>query len=667
MLCRIWPLFTVTILMPICAEVTTADETNDLAARITQLENEVEKLKKQVGSLLSSANANTQEAWVEKLVGLRDHMHTAFSVGPELTLLPPDEGLAIVQHAWPRIKVRHVKTGILKAYAFGQALHPKKHPSVLAVLHLGMTDPDPEIQTYAASYLQEYAKEDFDGERDRYAAWYREYGDMSPEEVLRRNTARVPDSLKRQLTELADAFRAGEMRTVQSLAAKIGETEHPYAIPTLIGVIDADNSYDTVYGVGYFGLRHPTGVSYSPYHDGAWWRRWWEANKQRFPDEVATLTIPQLPKTQHGKQHEPFPEDMDTLEGKLRFLHRVLAGDTRAELSDLASAIAEHKDPTAIPTLIGIIEADNTYDTIYGVGHFGLGELTGVAYEKTHDGKWWRRWWDANKHKFAKEVQSIAIPDFRAEVSQWKAARSQQREQDALADVADIPAERLLVDSNEKMGYFLIGPRKNAAPPKDGYKLLVVLPGGDGGEDFHPFVRRLFKHSLRDDFLVAQPIAFKWRPQQQIVWPTRTNQVEGQEFSTEEFVEAVISDVSQKFPMDSNFVFTLSWSSSGPAAYAISLSDDSPVKGSYIAMSVFKPDTLPPLSNAAGHAYFIDHSPDDRVCPFSMAKAAQLALNENGASVVLNNYDGGHGWHGDIYRRVGNGITWLVSQRGKRD
>src|SRR5690349_5636922 len=42
-----------------------------------------------------------KEAWVKRIVGLTDHMQTAFGVGPELTQLEPDGGLAIVQEAWP--------------------------------------------------------------------------------------------------------------------------------------------------------------------------------------------------------------------------------------------------------------------------------------------------------------------------------------------------------------------------------------------------------------------------------------------------------------------------------------------------------------------------------------------------------------------------------------
>jgi hypothetical protein len=44
--------------------------------------------------------------------------------------------------------------------------------------------------------------------------------------------------------------------------------------------------------------------------------------------------------------------------------------------------------------MIAVIDADNTYDTVYGVGYFGLGRLIGVEYDKSHNGAWWRRWWE---------------------------------------------------------------------------------------------------------------------------------------------------------------------------------------------------------------------------------------------------------------------------------
>jgi predicted esterase len=49
-----------------------------------------------------------------------------------------------------------------------------------------------------------------------------------------------------------------------------------------------------------------------------------------------------------------------------------------------------------------------------------------------------------------------------------------------------------------------------------------------------------------------------------------------------------------------------------------------------------------------------------------MAEAAEKVLKENGASVLLNTYDDGHGWHGNIYARVEKGIQWLETQAEAR-
>lgn len=234
-------------------------------------------------------------------------------------------------------------------------------------------------------------------------------------------------------------------------------------------------------------------------------------------------------------------------------------------------------------------------------------------------------------------------------------------------DLADVPSEDLLVGADKakkKEGvknqrYFLIGPRAEAAAPPEGFRLLVVLPGGDGGADFHPFVKRIFKHALEEKYLVAQPVAFRWTDDQAIVWPTETNKVTKQEFSTEAFVEAVVADVQRKHKLDPRYCFTLSWSSSGPAAYAISLQAKKSVTGSYVSMSVWKPETLPSLKSAAGHAYWIEHSRDDQICPFAMAEKARDALKKKGAKVEFSTYEGGHGWVGDVYGRIRRGVEWL--------
>jgi len=235
-------------------------------------------------------------------------------------------------------------------------------------------------------------------------------------------------------------------------------------------------------------------------------------------------------------------------------------------------------------------------------------------------------------------------------------------------DVADVPLKDKTVGGDDHKRYLLIGPKPGAdaaEAPAEGFGLVVVLPGGDGSDEFQHFVKRILKFGLPDGYVVAQPVAFKWAPGQRIVWPTRKSKVPGQKFATEDFVAAVIENVGKEHKIDSRRVFTLSWSSSGPAAYAISLQQDSPVRGSYIAMSVFKPASLPDLKLAKGHAYFIEHSPQDKVCPFSMAEQARDKLKAGGAKVEFSTYEGGHGWHGDVWGRIRRGITWLESNAGQ--
>ena len=82
----------------------------------------------------------------------------------------------------------------------------------------------------------------------------------------------------------------------------------------------------------------------------------------------------------------------------------------RLVLWAVAGTLATHDDPRVIPTMIAVIDADNTYDTVYGVGSFGLGRLTGVEYDESHDGAWWRRWWEKNRQRFPEAVRALEIP-----------------------------------------------------------------------------------------------------------------------------------------------------------------------------------------------------------------------------------------------------------------
>jgi predicted esterase len=248
----------------------------------------------------------------------------------------------------------------------------------------------------------------------------------------------------------------------------------------------------------------------------------------------------------------------------------------------------------------------------------------------------------------------------------WWLPPSPARGEDAPEDeFKDLPHEERKAGDDAKKRWFLIGPREKAEAPKEGFPLLVVLPGGDGGDGFLPFVKRIHLNALPKEWLVAQPVALKWKPAQQVVWPHDGLKVPGMEFTTEEFIEAVVTDAAKAKKVDPARVYALGWSSSGPALYAHSLSKKRSVVGWYIAMSVFHPKELPALTAAKGLPYRLDHSPEDKTCPFTDAQEAEKALKKAGAVVSLVTYAGGHGWHGDLYSRITEGVDWLEKSKAK--
>ena len=229
-------------------------------------------------------------------------------------------------------------------------------------------------------------------------------------------------------------------------------------------------------------------------------------------------------------------------------------------------------------------------------------------------------------------------------------------------DVAHILAQDLTINGDPKQRYFLIGDvPKN--PPKEGLGLLIVLPGGDGSAEFHPFVKRIYANALPENYLVAQLVAVPSKNPNQTVWPTAKSPDPKQTFTSEDFIRAVVEDVKSKHPIDEKRVFTLSWSSGGPAAYAASLVPKTPVRGSLVAMSVFIPGRLPPLTGAKGQRYFLLQSPDDQVTKYFFAKNAKAQLTKAGAEVELLDYEGGHGWRGDVFGNIRQGIGWLEAER----
>lgn len=230
-------------------------------------------------------------------------------------------------------------------------------------------------------------------------------------------------------------------------------------------------------------------------------------------------------------------------------------------------------------------------------------------------------------------------------------------------DIADVPSQDIRIAENDKKRYFLIGPTADAKPPRGGFGLVLVLPGGGGGADFNPFVRRIWKNAMPDGYVVAQLVAPTWSEEQskKLVWPTAKRAGGEIKFDTETFIADVVADVKTHHKIDASRVFALAWSSGGPAVHAAMLQKDTPLKGAFIAMSVFRPADLPDLAAAKGRPYYLYQSRGDKVTRFSFAQTAREKLLAAGAKVTLIEYEGGHGWKGDVFGSIRRGIEWLES------
>lgn len=231
-------------------------------------------------------------------------------------------------------------------------------------------------------------------------------------------------------------------------------------------------------------------------------------------------------------------------------------------------------------------------------------------------------------------------------------------------DIADMKVQDLRAGGDEQKRYFVI--QRPGEIPANGWRVLFVLPGGPGNAEFQPFVTRLAKNAVPAGTLVVQLVAPVWNAKQaqEVVWPLKKDAAPGIRFTTPEFFLAVRDEVAKAHKLDPKFVFTLTWSSSGPAGYTLSLIPEARITGSFVAMSVFKPTTLPALGAAKGRSYFLYHSPSDFI-PLSFAESARDALKRAGATVELQQYEGGHGWHGDIFGDIRKGLDWLGQQAEK--
>ena len=90
--------------------------------------------------------------------------------GKTLAALPGDEAFRILKPCWSQI-ADSVRPQILKGFTPGMMGNKKMNTSFFDVMHLGMTDPNPKVQQYAATYLEMQGLPNFADDPEAYAEW----------------------------------------------------------------------------------------------------------------------------------------------------------------------------------------------------------------------------------------------------------------------------------------------------------------------------------------------------------------------------------------------------------------------------------------------------------------------------------------------------------------
>ena len=591
-------------------------------AQAAQKESEIQELKQKLALLSNSVRK--PKSWV-----------SAFNTADELRRMSPEEGWAFIERTWPTLESVHAKQQFLKSIAFSG--HAYSHRG----LHMGISDESLKVREWAINYIRGVALLDPAVDYEAYEEWHRENKDRRLHEAL-------AASIKRVSGQIQEAASTDDSETITQLAGFLDDLGlHLKPGTSELSAVTAAVSESDLAEI-LVGLLQQSDVERDVRRAVARALRELPLNDAFIKRHIAPLLDSDNPETIGmaarllGTVRAEWATEL--LIGELK--ESAAAKDDPVSglaLWGIAGALAEIGDPRAIPPMIEVIGTE--YRTVYGVGYFGLGKLTGVQYDESHDGAWWRNWWEKNQDRY--DVKADLKP-----VSQESPTSTPAKKADKNIRV---------IDDDPMVRYFLFrGGTSTDQEPRDGYKLLLVLPGGNGGVDFKNFVSNIAENCVENDVLVAQLIAPQWDTSQvhTIVWPTRTKPYPKMRFSTEDLAAKVIDDVAGQHRLVSDEIYALGWSSGGPAAYAIALAEDLPIAGSFIAMSVFKSEQLPELTAAKERAFYLFHSPDDFI-PMHFPETAEKQLQAVGARVTLETYEGGHGWHGDVYGNIRRGLDWL--------
>ena len=347
-------------------------------------------------------------AWAKKLADLNNaNWLKASGVGNELAEMPPDEGYEILQENWKKIEQIEARLQILKSWKFAQPLplHARNHPRLVDVLDLGMRDRSPDVRAWTLDSLQGIAFQDFADDFPAYLTWYTAARGKPVVDV-------ICDSVGRFVLELAKAeakqaekgadlvLRETTFRDIPAARQAALDAGILQVIERWIACSLAPKADRSSLDLASRGLKMLAALQVG------------EDDLRRITVPLLAVSVPAKMRTAAVRAigRKEFPWALDLVSKALA--DSVTEGERKIgpDIWGIARTLADFEDPKVIPAMIAVIDADNTHDTVYGVGYFGLGRLTGVKYDAAHDGPWWRNWWNKNREKYPAGVREMEIP-----------------------------------------------------------------------------------------------------------------------------------------------------------------------------------------------------------------------------------------------------------------
>ena len=311
--------------------------------------------------------------------------------------LSPEHARDVMNAIYRRIDDVDKRKQILKPFVFGEG-----HPYALDVLHLAATDPEMAVRGRAFGYLRQYAYRDFSEDMDAYDAWRRQYGDRPLAETLRSNLRAFVERLRGADEEAyAKAMRQflADGRIFKGAGVDMASVLQEAGLATLLtdrlSRPPPASEADRVAAARTDGATWSWLILSDP--DGRVARPFVE-EVLGSPDAYTPAAVSGAIRALGGIR-EPWAFDalLDTLK----------RGVPKHQHFYVGRAFAEQGDKRAVPWLIAAIAAAESYDTTYGFGNFGLGELTGVRYDKSHGAEWWQAWWDKHRDQFPPDVRKM--------------------------------------------------------------------------------------------------------------------------------------------------------------------------------------------------------------------------------------------------------------------